>query len=54
MEKWEREHILKNLPKLLRDTNCNTVFLSMLMKYGVITLDEKDEIVSFPVQKFDL
>lgn len=46
MEEWERQHIRKNLTTLLRDTNCNENFLSMLIREDVITDHEREAIVS--------
>lgn len=45
MEEWQCEAIKKKKDKLIKATRCNQVLLAILEAKGILSSEEKDEIV---------
>lgn len=46
MENSQKEIIRKNLPELLKNTECNIPLIALLLSQGHISLDETKELVT--------
>ncbi len=46
MESWQRDHIEKNLPELIRTTNFNVILKAILRSKGILSQEETLDLVS--------